>query len=432
MGFPDRISKLLREAGIEEGDTIRVVSGGREYEGILMPHHEFSSGDILSVKLGSGYNIGIEIHGDCTLELLNKGRHAQKKEPEVIIDDERPTVSIIGTGGTIASFVDYRTGAVHPALSAEELVYSVPELSENANIRARVLFSIFSEDMTAAHWQSLAREVAVELDGGAVGVIIPHGTDTMGYTAAALSFMLGEVPGPVILVGAQRSSDRPSSDSALNLLSAFDLILNSDLGEVVVLMHHQTSDRAVSIHRGTKVRKMHTSARYAFKSINAEPLGSVNNGAVELSRAYRKRGTGPVSLKDRLEERVALLFSYPGISPDQFTYLAEISKGIVLAGTGLGHVPDDLVDGIRTAVSNGVFVVMTSQCLYGCVNMNVYSRGRDLLKAGVISGEDMLPETAYVKLMWVLGQTTDPADVKNLMESNIVGEISERRNLKIT
>jgi glutamyl-tRNA(Gln) amidotransferase subunit D len=338
-------------------------------------------------------------------------------------------VTIIGTGGTIASYVDYRTGAVHPALSAEDLVYSMPEISENANIKAMVHFSIFSEDMTVAHWQSLARKVAQELDDGAIGVIIPHGTDTMGYTAAALSFMLSDLTGPVILAGAQRSSDRPSSDSAVNLLSAVDLALNSDLGEVVVLMHQNTSDGGVSIHRGTKVRKMHTSARDAFMSINEDPIGSIGAGMIKLSQKYRRKGTGPTNLRDDLEERVALLHSYPGISPDQFTHLSSTNRGIVVAGTGLGHVPDDLLESIRMAVSDGVFVVMTSQCLYGRVNMHVYSRGRDLLKAGVISGEDMLPETALVKLMWVLGQTSDAGEVKRLMESNIVGEISERRSL---
>lgn len=429
MGYPPRIIKHFEKAGIAVGDTIQLISRGRTYEGILMPHHEFSSKDIVTIKLDSGYNIGIELDTGCDLKLLRKGLKTEKPVHGSGYDSTKPTVAVLGTGGTIASYVDYRTGAVHPALSAEDLAYSVPELADIANIHAKILYSIFSEDMTAGHWQSLAREAALELNSGAMGVVIPHGTDTMGYTAAALSFMLRNLSGPVILVGAQRSSDRPSSDSGINLLSAVDVALNSDLGEVVVMMHGETSDSSVTIHSGTNVRKMHTSARHAFSSINQEPLGFVRGGSITLSEPCKKKGKGPVEVLDKMEENVALLYSYPGITADQFNNLAETNKGIVIAGTGLGHVPQGLVEGIEEVISRGVFVVMTSQCLYGRVNMNVYSRGRDLLAAGVISGEDMPPETAFVKLMWVLGQTGDAAEVRNLMESDIAGEISNRRDI---
>ncbi len=431
MGYPHKITKHLEQTGIAVGDTIEIISKGREYNGVLMPHHEFSSEDILTIKLASGYNIGIEFDDRCSLKLLNKGLNSEQTKRDVITNKDKPTVAIIGTGGTIASYIDYRTGAVHPALSAEDLAYSVPELTEMANIRATVLYSIFSEDMTGSHWQSLAREAAREMNNGAKGVIIPHGTDTMGYTAAALSFMLKNLSGPVILVGAQRSSDRPSSDSAINLLSAVDMAINSDLGEVVVIMHGETSDSSTTIHRGTRVRKMHTSARDAFSSINGEPIGFSIDGNIKLSQSYKKKGEGPVELLDKLEERVGFLFSYPGITSDYFNSLAKKNRGVVIAGTGLGHVPQGLVDSIKEAVSSGVYVVMTSQCLYGRVNMSVYSRGRDLLAAGVISGEDMLPETAFAKLMWVLGQTSDAQEVRELMVSNIAGEITKRRGLSL-
>ncbi len=429
MGYPHKITKHLEKAGIAVGDIIDLTSKGKGYKGILMPHHEFSSEDILTIKLDSGYNIGIEFDDGCGLKLLEKGLNSEETKHDSKGDKGKPVVAVIGTGGTIASYVDYRTGAVHPALSAEDLAYSTPELTEMANIRAQVLYSIFSEDMTVKHWQSLARAAATELNNGAKGIIIPHGTDTMGYSAAALSFMLKNLSGPVILVGAQRSSDRPSSDSAVNLLSAFDVAINTDLGEVVVLMHGETSDSCVTIHRGTRVRKMHTSARDAFISINQEPLGILRNGNIALSQTYKKQKNGPVEVLDTLEERVGLLYSYPGITSDQFNDLAQKNQGIVFAGTGLGHVPQCLVDSIRGAISKGLHVVMTSQCLYGRVNMNVYSRGRDLLAAGVISGEDMLPETALVKLMWVLGQTGDSRKVRELMENDIAGEISKRRGL---
>lgn len=429
MTYPVKLQKRFKKGNIEIGDTIEIISDKKVYRGILMPHHEFSGEDIVTIKLDTGYNVGVSIDDQSEMKLLEKAVKSEKKRLEIQYDDTKPIISILGTGGTIASYVDYRTGAVHPALDATDLAYSVPELAEMCNIRAKVLFSIFSEDMTVVHWQMLAKEIANELNNGSSGVIIAHGTDTMGYTSSALSFMLKNLTGPVILVGSQRSSDRPSSDANMNLISASHIAKNSDLGEVVVVMHGETSDSYITIHRGTRVRKMHTSRRDAFQSINEEPLGMIRDGEIVMFQEYKKRGTGKVEVKDKMENKVGIFYCYPEVSVEYFDFLAERNKGIIIAGTGLGHAPRALLENIRNAISSGVHVVMTSQCLYGTVNMNVYSSGRDLLKAGVISGEDMLPETAYIKLMWVLGQTQDSEEVKNLMETNIVGEISQRRNI---
>jgi glutamyl-tRNA(Gln) amidotransferase subunit D len=281
--------------------------------------------------------------------------------------------------------------------------------------------------MTARHWQQIAQKTADALKSGASGVIISHSTDTMGYTAAALSFMLQNLSGPVILVGAQRSSDRPSSDAALNLLSAAYLAL-ADLGEVVVLMHGYTSDTQCVIHRGTKVRKMHTSRRDAFQSINVPPLGMVENGAVSLLQEHKPRSGTTVICREKIEERVALLSFYPGMSAEILEFVAQKHRGIVLAASGLGHLSAELIPVLKKICLSQP-VVLTSQCLFGRVNLNIYSTGRELLQTGVIPGEDMLPETAFVKLMWVLGQTADPTEVRALMLKNIAGEISERREV---
>ncbi|UCF08670.1 MAG: Glu-tRNA(Gln) amidotransferase subunit GatD [Thermoplasmata archaeon] len=429
MTYSDNILKRFKEAGIQMGDTLEIISSEGTFQGVLMPHHEFSAENIVTIKLDNGYNIGVEMDDKTELRMLQKAARSHAEKRTIAHEDSKPILAVIGTGGTIASYVDYRTGAVHPALTAEELAYSVPELAEMCNIKAKVLYSIFSEDMTVKHWQELAREVARELNSGARGVIVPHGTDAMGYTSAALSFMLRGLTGPVVFTGAQRSSDRPSSDANLNLISAAHLAIHSDLGEVVVMMHGETSDSFVSIHRGTRVRKMHTSRRDAFQSLNQGPLGIIDKGEIELSEAYQKRGPGPVELHDSMEERACLLYSHPHVTAEHFDFLAENNLGIVIAGTGLGHIPQYLLESVNSAVKSGIFVIMTSQCLSGSVNMNVYSRGRDLLGAGVISGKDMLPETALVKLMWVLGQTQEPEEVKALMEKNLVGEITMRRGL---
>ncbi len=431
MDYPDKIKKILKEGNIIEGDLVEITVKKGIYRGILMPHFEASAPDILTVKLDTGYNIGIAIDEKSKILPLEKGKYPEKRSEELQYKKSKPKIAILGTGGTIASYVDYRTGAVHPVQNARDLAFSMPNLVRMCNIKAKVLFSMLSEDIKPEHWQEIAQEAAHHLNDGASGVIITHGTDTMAYTSCALSFMLSNLTGPVILVGSQRSSDRPSSDAHLNLISAAEVAIGSDLGEVVVIMHRTTSDSQVSIHRGTRVRKMHSSKRDAFLSINENPLGMVKDGETILTEQYKRRAEGPVEVQDRMETRVGLIYTFPGMKKEAIDFLAEKNKGIVIAGSGLGHIPDDLLESIKEAISNGVHIVMTTQCLYGEVNMNVYSRGRDLLRAGVISGEDMLPETAFVKLMWVLGQTQNPNEVEKLIKTDLVGEIGIKRALYV-
>ncbi len=414
----------------QAGDRIRITDRhGRTFEGILMPHHAFSGSGIVVVKMDSGYNIGVRPAPDSEIEILERGNAApssQTGDSDIVTDGNLPIISIVSTGGTIASFVDYKTGAVHPAMTADDFVRAVPELSARFNVRTRVPFSILSEDMTPARWIELAEIVAEELNAGASGVIIPHGTDTMGYTAAALSFLLPELPGPVILVGSQRSSDRPSSDATMNLLAAVRLT-RTDLAEVVIAMHGTISDRIVAVHRGTKARKMHTSRRDAFKSINSPVIAEVEGKEVKFLSEYRKRANTPARVQGGLEENVRLIYSYPGLTADTFSKMVEGARGVVIAGTGLGHVSSSLIGELGKLRENGVPVVMTSQCINGTVNMNVYSTGRNIMKAGVIPAGDMLPETALVKLMWVLSQTSDMSEAREMMLTPVAGELSGRR-----
>ena len=427
MKYTGLVGELLAAAHAELGDVIEVRRGDVVQSGILMPHHDFSSPSIVTLKLPNGYNIGIRIDERAKVKVVSKKESKDRKDITLPKDASRKDVAVISTGGTIASYVDYRTGAVHPAISAEELVYSVPELTDLCNVRAKVLYSILSENMKVAHWQGLARAVAHELNSGAVGVIVPHGTDTMGFTSAALAFMLRNMTGPVVCVGAQRSSDRPSSDAIMNLLAATRLCIDSDLGEVCVLMHGESSDSYCLAHRGTKVRKMHSSRRDAFRSINAEPIAKIDGPTISFVSEYQKRSPGPVELKDKIDGRASMLHFYPGFEAAHFDFIAKNVKGIVVAGTGLGHVSEEIVGSVRRAVKDGVHVFVTTQCLHGSVNLNVYSTGRDMLVAGAVPLADMLPETAYVKLMWAMGQTEDREEVKKIMLTNIAGEMSDRR-----
>ena len=309
--------------------------------------------------------------------------------------------------------------------TAEDIHNAIPDLTEIAEYNAQVAYSILSENMKTEYWVELARKTHEEIKNGADGIMITHGTDTMGYTSAALSFML-ETPVPVIMVGSQRSADRPSSDNVVNAVCAA-ITCTSDLGEVAVVMHSGTSDTTCHIHRGTKVRKMHTSRRDAFKSINVPPIGEVDykTRRITLAENHVKRGERELGLHDKLESRCALIKFYPSASPDIIDfYVSKGYPGIVIEGTGLGHVSTEWLCSIEDAVKNDVTVVTTSQCLYGRVCDRVYDTGRDMLRIGVIEGEDMLPETALVKLMWTLAQTQDGDEIARVMRTNIAGEIT--------
>lgn len=430
LGYKGKALNAIIEVGAEIGDLIRVTKGNNVYEGILIPRSEYVDEEHIVIKLKSGYNIGVSITPETKLEKIGTGeKPAFIAAPLPEQNPELPKVAIISTGGTIASRVDYRTGAVRPALSASDLYSVVPELADIARINAHILFSLYSENITPKHWTEMAKAVAAQISNGVDGVVIAHGTDTMGYSAAALSFALQNLPVPVIFVGSQRSADRPSSDAASNLTGAVLAAAKAPFAEVAVAMHETVSDTAIAIHRGTRVRKCHTSRRDAFKSINAQPMAKVENNHVTMlienysNRDHRKN----VVLRPEFNEKVALIKFYPGLNPTVIDWYVENGyRAIVLEGTGLGHVSNQCFESIKRTVEKGLIVAMASQCIWGRVNMNVYDTGRDLQALGVIPLEDMTAETATVKLMWIFGQTSDLEEAKILLKTNIAGELSPR------
>lgn len=371
------------------------------------------------VKLDNGYNIGV---GETALTSVEVVSAAAVSPVSIEEDRSLPEFSIISTGGTIASRIDYRTGAVTSQFNADDIMRAIPGLSDIGRFRSHVLANILSENMTPAMWCELVGKIYKEINNGVSGVIVTHGTDTMSYSSAAVSFML-KTPVPVVFVGSQRSADRPSSDNVMNGLCSA-AAAGSDLGEVAVVMHGTTNDDYCAIHRGTRVRKMHTSRRDAFRSIGLPPIGRVDYPSLEvtLTPDAVKRGSCEAELNNTLEERVGLLTFYPGMSPDMISAYSGYA-GLVLSGTGLGHVSGGCVGELKSLIDDGTEIVMTSQCLNGRVCDRVYDTGRDLLNIGVIEGEDMLPEVALVKLMWVLGQEKDPEMVKSLMQTELCGEM---------
>ena len=429
-GYKGEALSALKKAGCEVGDIIRVTSNGKIYEGILIPRSEYGDDKHIIVKLKSGYNIGVRMTPNIKIEKVGKGSKPSFAAPALPEQKpELPKVVIMSTGGTIASRVDYRTGAVRSALSASDLYGVVPELGDIARVDTQILFSLFSENITPKHWTEIAQAAAEHISRGVSGVIIAHGTDTMAYTAAALSFALQNLPVPVILVGAQRSSDRPSSDAATNLIGAVQAVAKAPFAEVVIAMHETLSDTAIAINRGTKVRKCHTSRRDTFKPVNATPIARIKDQEIiMLTDDYKKRDSAKkLVLKPKFSDKVALVKFHPGLNPEIISWYVEKGyKGILLEGSGLGHVSKYCFDAIQNAVKHGVVVALASQCIWGRVNMHVYDTGRDLLTRGVIPLEDMFPETALVKLMWVLGQTEDSEEAKKLLKLNIAGEFSPR------
>ncbi|MCX9014764.1 MAG: Glu-tRNA(Gln) amidotransferase subunit GatD [Candidatus Methanoperedens sp.] len=407
----------------EEYDRVRVETKGTVYEGTLMPSQ---TGSIV-LKLKNGYNVGIS-RDSASVTLIEKKEDVKKKETTSVCqktNKKLPNISILSTGGTIASKIDYRTGGVTSQFTAEDIMGAIPELGDIANYNCRMIYSILSENMRPSYWSELARAVHEEITNGADGVIITHGTDTMMYTAAALSFMI-ETPVPIVLVGSQRSADRPSSDNAMNAICAA-AVATSELAEVCVVMHGSTSDDFCSIHRGTKVRKMHTSRRDAFQSINARPIGRVEypSRKIKFMSDYTKRGEKKLSINDRLEPKCAIIKYTTGASSESLLFHSGSGyRGIVIEGTGLGHVSTEWIPNIKNATDAGIPVIMTSQCINGRVCDRVYDTGRDILGAGAIEGEDMLPEVALVKLMWALGQTSDMDKIKEIMRKDIAGEIT--------
>ncbi|MGZ7067795.1 MAG: Glu-tRNA(Gln) amidotransferase subunit GatD [Methanobacterium sp.] len=433
MSYSGTSKAFLEAAGISIGDSVKVYKKDITYEGMILDRSEDADDKHVVLKLNNGYNIGLNII-DAEIELINKGEKPkiELEHLDVEKDISKRDISILSTGGTVASVIDYKTGAVHPAFTADDLIRANPELMEHANIKGNAVLNILSENMKPEYWVKSARAVADEINEGAYGVVLAHGTDTMHYTSAALSFIL-DTPVPIVITGAQRSSDRPSSDAFLNLMSSV-AAAKSDIAEVMVCMHATENDTSCNLHRGTKVRKMHTSRRDTFRSINVSPIAKVQNGNISIldkEVEYKKRHNGEIKLRDSIEPNVAFVKSYPGISSELIDYHIDKGyKGILLEGTGLGHCPEYIVPSLQRAEDEGIPVVMTSQCLYGEVNMHVYSTGRKLISAGVISAGDMLPETAFVKLIWTLGQTDDLNEIRRIMQTNVAGEIQNKMSLK--
>ncbi len=429
-GYKGAALSTLKSFNVRVWSEALVKTSRGDFKGIVLPRSENDDDRHIVLKLATGYNVGIDIGTINEMsEYGYKEAHYKIPEKEFPTSPDKPNIKLFGTGGTIASRLDYRTGAVIPAFSPGELYGAVPELADICNLTTEKLFAVFSENMGPQQYMKLAIAIGKEIENGIDGIVVGHGTDTMHHTAGALAFMIQNSPVPIVIVGSQRSSDRPSSDAALNLIHATTAAAESDIAEVMVCMFGPTSDEYGLLHRGTRVRKMHSSYRSTFRTIGDIPLAMIERDKITpLTDNYnRRRSDHDVKITPVFEEKVALVYYYPNMMPDIIDSLVDNGyKGIVIAGTGLGHVNKPVYGSVERATKAGVPIYMTVQTLWGYVHMFIYDTGRDLMAKGIIPTENMLPEVAYVKLGWALGQTSDLDEVKKIMLTPIAGEITER------
>jgi glutamyl-tRNA(Gln) amidotransferase subunit D len=417
------------------GDYVEVHLMKLIYEGILLESPETEKGIIL-LKLDSGYNIGFNKKDILKIEVLRKSKPKDTETIEVKKNPEKPNVALVITGGTIASILDSKTGGVHALQKPEDFFKFYPELFNKVNVvKVEVPFTKMSEDMDPKDWQKIAK-VVVDLlnDSNIKGVIVTHGTDTLHYTSSALSFFIRDLNKPVVLTYSQRSIDRASSDADLNLQCAA-LTAISDIAEISLVGHASSNDDYCYAMPGTKTRKLHTSRRDAFKVVNAKPFAKIFPNKIEMISEWKIRNKNKAKLDAKFEEKVALIKIYPGQNPEILDYyLKKKYKGIVLELTGLGQAPtrkarNSWTQKIKEIQQKGVVVCAVSQCIFGRVDPLVYSNGREILNTGVIYLEDMLAETALVKLGWVLGHedwAKNNKIVKEKMLENFSHEINYR------
>jgi glutamyl-tRNA(Gln) amidotransferase subunit D len=429
-GYRGLSLEVLKSNSAEVWSDVEIETSKGIYKGIILPRSEAADPYHIVIKLRSGYNIGVAADTISKINISgHKEAHYKIPEKEFPFDPKKPRVKLLGTGGTIASRLDYRTGAVIPAFSPGELYGSVPELADICNLDTEKLYGVFSENMGPEQWRGTAEAIGNEIRKGTHGIVIGHGTDTMHHTAAVLSFMVQNSPVPIVMVGSQRSSDRPSSDAALNLIHSVKTAAESDIAETMVCMFGPTSDEYALLHRGTRVRKMHSSYRSTFRTIGDIPIAQVSRKEITpLRNDYkRRRNDNDVIINTAFDERVSIVYYYPNMKPDIIDSLIDNDyKGIVIAGTGLGHVNKPLYPALQRAREKDIAVYMTVQTLWGYVQMYVYDTGRDMMELGVVPMANMLPEVAYVKLGWALGQTQDLEEVRKIMFNPIAGEITER------
>ena len=324
-------------------------------------------------------------------------------------------ILLLTTGGTIAS----RPGGegLEPHRS-DVMNRELEQLRTYYDITVRDIMCLDSSNMRPDEWETIARSV-FESRGTCDGIVISHGTDTMAYTASALTWMLPNIDLPVVFTGSQLPLADMLSDGPDNLRTAFAMAASGHPGVFLAF------DRKVML--GCRAVKVRASGFSAFESVNAKYAALVSNRGLVVNEAILPKPTGPAQLRTQVSKNVFLLKLTPGLNPAVFDMLAAMGyKGIVVEAFGLGgvNVLHKGLRGIHRAVEDGISVVITTQCLYDSANLGVYQVGSKLLELGVIQGRDMTSEAAMTKLMWAIGQGMEPEEITALFSKNLAGEVT--------
>jgi glutamyl-tRNA(Gln) amidotransferase subunit D len=420
------------KSNAKPGDLVEIHLTKLIYQGYLLESSE-SEKNIILLKLENGYNIGFNKKDIHEIKKLSSPKTSEE-EFEIKKDPKKPNIAMIITGGTIASKYDSKTGGAKYLTNVQEFLKFYPEISEIANVvKIENPFMVWSEDMTPKNWKEIAKTCEKLLnDSNIKGIVITHGTDFLHYTSSALSFMLKNLNKPVVLTYSQRSIDRGSSDARLNLICAAR-VATSDINQVTLVGHASEDDNFCNVLIGTKVRKMHTSRRDTFKPINTQPIARVWPNKIEIINTSYLNNKSKLKPKadTKFQDKVALIKFFPGQTPDILDYYYKQGfKGVIVEVSGIGEVATESkhswVKKVAELTKKGFIICGAAQTIYGRLHPFVYSSGRKLLNAGMIYLEDMLSETAFVKLGWVLGHTQNKEEIKKLMLENISNEFNTR------
>ena len=409
------------------GEKVSLQTKSKSWEGHILESHD---PEIILLKLNSGYNIGIREGEILDAQVIEKSTKKPKETFKPEIKENLKNVAMIITGGTISSRLDSKTGAVI-STDAEDILNIAPEIKKICNIiKIESPFMKLSEEMDPKDWKKIAESAEKLLNDESIdGLIITHGTDTLSYTASALSFFLKDLNKPIAITYSQKSIDRGSTDAHLNLICAAKYAVN-DIAEIALIGHEDSNDENCLAMPGTKVRKMHSSKRDAFKTINSKSIAEISKEKFQILKEFNARNEGKVKLDTKYTNKVATIKIHPGKNPSIIEYYENKGyKGLILELTGLGNIPgknseNNWLPRIKKAIQNGMIICATPQTIYGRLNPNVYATGRNLQKTGIIFLEDMLSETALIKLSWVLAHPK--WDPKEKMLENISGEFNDK------
>ena len=327
----------------------------------------------------------------------------------------RKKILLLTTGGTIASLPGGE--GLEPQRS-DVMERELNQLRTYYDISVRDVMCLDSSNIRPEEWQLIARDIFTHRVGFD-GIVVSHGTDTMAYTASAVTFMLPDIDLPVVFTGSQLPLADMLSDGPENLRTAFAMAATGCPGVFLAF------DRKIML--GCRAVKVRASGFSAFESVNARYAGRVSNLGLVLDPDVLPKPRGEARLRDDISKNVFLLKLTPGLNPAVFDMLAAMGyKGIVIEAFGLGgfNVLNKGLRGIQRAVEDGVSVVVTTQCLYDSADLRVYQVGNRLLDMGVIQGRDMTSEAAMTKLMWAIGQGMEQSEIAALFEQNLAGEVT--------